>query len=169
MRRINKNNFILWCGITIVVLFWIFVAIHAGIKSDKQWHFNRKIISIDTLITQDSLIVPASMEEVLLENPIFSTEGVLLHFKVENPDINIGTDKQNVYVNGVLILSEDKATITNIVEQILSKSSDKSCFFVANKLSKDEEKKWINFLIDNGVKQIFIPKILPEQNDKQSS
>ena len=169
MRRINKNSFILWGGITVIVLFWLFVAIRVGIKSDKHWHFTKRTIHIDTLITQDSIIVPVSMEEILLKHPVFSTEGVLLHFKVEKSEINSGTDERNIYINGLLIMSEDKEIITNLVEQILSKSSDKSCFFVTKGLSRDEEKKWIDFLIDNGVRQIFIPKILPEQNDKQIS
>ncbi|MDD5528410.1 MAG: hypothetical protein PHX21_00090 [bacterium] len=169
MRRINKNSFIVWGGITAVVLFWLFVAIYVGIKSDKHWHFTKRPIRIDTLITRDSIIVPVSMEEVLLEHPIFSIEGVLLHVKVEKSEISFGTKEQNIYINGLLIMSGDKETITNLIEQILSKSSDKSCFFITKGLSRDEEKEWIDFLINNGVRQILIPKVLPEQNDKQIS
>ncbi|MFA5034052.1 MAG: hypothetical protein WC614_13675 [bacterium] len=169
MQGINKNSFWVWGGITVVVLFWLFIAIQAGTQSGKHWHFIKRAVTIDTLITQDSIIIPVSMEEVLLKHPIFSTEGVLLHFKVEKTEINFGTNEQNIYINGLLIMSGDREIITNLIEQILSKSSDKSCFFVAKGLAQDEEKKWIDFLINNGVRQILIPKVLPEQNDKQIS
>jgi hypothetical protein len=169
MKRMNKNGFWVWGGITVVILFWLFIAIQVGIQSGKHWHFIKRVVTIDTLITQDSMIVPVSMEEVLLGHPVFSTEGVLLHFKVERTEIKFGAKEQNVYINGLLIMSGEKEIITDFVKQVLDKSSDKSCFFVTKGLSQDEEKEWIDFLIDNGVRQILIPKVLPEQNDKQIS
>jgi hypothetical protein len=169
MRKTNKSSFFVWTGVTVVVLFWLFVAIQAGSESGKHWRFIKRAVSIDTLITRDSVIIPVSMEEILLGRHIFSTEGVLLHFKVEKTEISFGMKEQNIYINGLLIISGEKEAITDFVRQVLEKSSDKSCFFVTKGLSRDEEKEWIEFLIDNGVRHILIPKVLPEQNDKQIS
>ncbi|MDD4984118.1 MAG: hypothetical protein PHH82_04770 [Candidatus ainarchaeum sp.] len=169
MRKINKNSFWLWGGIAVAVLFWLFIAIQAGIQSGKHWHFIKRTVTVDTLITKDSIIIPVSMKEILLGYPILSTEGVLLHFKVEKTEINFVRNEQNIYVNGLLIMSEEKEVITDFVKQVLEKSSDKSCFFVTKGISQGEEKEWIDFLIDNGVRQILIPRVLLEQNDKQIS